>query len=252
MMKKSIKNRIIVAMLIMVLIPLLICGSVAMLLSYNSAMNSTETDMREMAVLCSNHIQWELQTFKTIAVETGCNPTLSDTTVSNDQKKAILDVRVKENGFDSGDIIDANGKCIFEDEDYSGEAFFREAMNGKTYVSSPAVSSETGKLTAYISAPLWEGGIENSTVVGCVCFIPKEDFLNDIMRGVEFSEHSAAYIIDSNGDTIADVDTQLVKDGENIEDLAAKGHIRSGRLLYSCRISCKNEKRRNGLLRLHA
>lgn len=222
MKKSSIKKKIIVAMLIMVLIPLLICGSVAMILSYNSAMNSTETDMREMAVLCSNHIQWELQTFKTIAVETGCNPTLSNMTASNDQKKSILDVRVKENDFDSGDIIDANGMCIFEEEDYSSEKFFQEAMKGNTYVSSPAYSSETGKLIAYISAPLWEGGVENSTVVGCVCFVPKEEFLNEIMRGVNFSEHSAAYIIDNDGNTIADVDTQLVKDGENIEELAAK------------------------------
>ncbi|MGN1136931.1 MAG: methyl-accepting chemotaxis protein [Oscillospiraceae bacterium] len=241
--KMPIRKHITVVLLIMVLLPLLICSDTAMALSYNTAINSAETNMEEMAILCSNHIQWELRTFKTIARETGCNQDLADSTVSNDKKEEILNARVEENGFEAGDIIGADGKCIFDGKDYSGETFFKEAMKGNTYISSPVVSSETGKLTVYVAAPLWENGIEGSTTIGCVFLVPEEEFLNDIMRAVKISDNSAAYIIDKNGNTIADVDSELVKNGENIEALAAADT--SGQVGYDT-LAAAHVKMRNG------
>ncbi|MGN0696585.1 MAG: methyl-accepting chemotaxis protein [Oscillospiraceae bacterium] len=238
-----IKKHIITVMLVMVLLPLLICSDVAMAMSYYSAISSAQTNMEEMAVLCANHIQWELQTFKTIARETGCNRDLADPAVSNDEKEEILDLRVRENDLAQGDIIGADGKCIFDGEDYSGETFFTEAMKGNTYVSEPAVSEETGKLTAYIAAPLWENGVEGSTAVGCVFFVPEEEFLNDIMRNVKFSENCAAYMIDKYGNTIADVDSELVRNGENIEALADEDT--SGQVGYAT-LAAAHVKMKNG------
>lgn len=241
--KMPVKKHIIIVMLIMVLVPLLICSDTVMMLSYKTAIRSAESNMEEMAILCANHIQWELQTFKTVARETGCNRDLADPNVSNEKKEETLDARVEENGFEAGDILNADGKCIFDGEDYSGETFFKEAMKGNTYVSSPAVSSETGKLTTYVAAPLWENGIEGSTPIGCVLFIPEEEFLNDIMREVKVSDNSAAYMIDKNGDTIADANSETVKGGENIEALAAADT--SGQAGYAT-LAAAHEKMRNG------
>ena len=220
--KMSIKKHIIVVMLILVLLPLLICGGVAMVLNYNTSVNLSAANMKEMAVLTADRIHWELQTFSMIAREAGCNATLADPAVSSEQKKEILDLRVKENDFRQGDIIGSDGKCIFDGEDFSSETFFIEAMKGNTYFTAPAVSSENGTITAYAAAPLWEGGVEGSTPIGCVYFIPSEEFLNDVMREIKFSNTSAAYMIDKNGNTIADVDSEVVKNGENIEVLAAE------------------------------
>lgn len=237
--KMPIKKHIIVVMLVMVLLPLLICGGVAMGLNYNTSVNAAATNMEEMAVLCAERIHWELQTFTTIAREAGCNSELADPAVSNSQKEEILDVRVKENIFRQADIIGADGKCIFDGEDFTNDPCYIEAMKGNTYFSEPTVSPETGKITAKVSAPLWEGGVEGSAPVGCVYFVPDEEFLNDIMREIKFSEHSAAYIIDKNGNTIADVDSDVVKNGENIEALALEN---SG---YKA-LAATHEKMRNG------
>ena len=50
--------------------------------------------------------------------------------------------------------------------------------------------------------------------------MPNEEFLNDIVRTLKINENGASYIIDKNGNTIADFDMQLVKDGENIQKKA--------------------------------
>ena len=238
-----IKKHIIVVMLIVVLLPLLICGCVAMKLNYNTAVKSTETNMEEMAVLCANHIQWEIRSYKNIAKDAGCNRLLANPAVRNEMKEETLNAKVEENGFASSAITDAEGKSIFDGEDYSDYIFFTEAMKGNTYFSAPTVSPKTGMLTAYIAAPLWDNGIEGSKIVGCVFFVPDEEFLNDIMRGIKFSDNSAAYMIDNNGNTIADVDAEVVRGGENIEALAAADT--SGQAGYAT-LAAAHVKMRNG------
>lgn len=82
------------------------------------------------------------------------------------------------------------------------------------------VGRSNGKLSVIIAAPLWKNGVLNSEVEGCVYFVPDEEFLNDIVRALKINENGASYIIDKNGNTIADFDMQLVKDGENIQKKA--------------------------------
>ncbi|MGN0552643.1 MAG: methyl-accepting chemotaxis protein [Oscillospiraceae bacterium] len=241
--KMPLQKHLTVVMLVMILIPLLICSDAAMTMSYNAAINSAKTNMEEMAILCSNHIQWEIQTYKNIAREAGCNRVLANPAIRSEMKEETLNALIAENGFLSGSIIDNNGQDIFDGKDYSDCEFYKEAMAGNTYFSSPAVSPETGKLTAYISAPLWDNGIKGSTTLGCIFFVPDEEFLNNIMRGVKFSDNSAAYMIDKNGNTIADANSETVKSGENIEALAAADT--SGQAGYDT-LAAAHVKMRNG------
>lgn len=67
-----------------------------------------------------------------------------------------------------------------------------------------------------VAAPIYEGGVKGSSIVGVVYFVPQETFLNDIVSSIKVSEHNRAYMINNSGDTIADttLDTITV---QNIE-----------------------------------
>lgn len=67
------------------------------------------------------------------------------------------------------------------------------------------VGRSNGKISVIIAAPLWKNGVLNSEVEGCVYFVPDEEFLNDIVRTLKINENGASYIIDKNGNTIADL-----------------------------------------------
>ena len=218
--KMSIKKHVIVFALIMVLLPLFICGGVILVMSYNTAINSAATNMEEIAVLSADRIQWELESFSVIAQETGCDIELSDPTVSVDRKKEILEKVSKQYELTRGNLIGSDGIGVIDGKDYNDREYFHVVMTGNTYISEPVLSKTTGLLNVVVAAPVWENGVSGTKVIGCVYFIPDEEFLNDIMRQIKFSEHSAAYVIDKNGNTIADVDTEVVKNGENIEALA--------------------------------
>lgn len=218
--KMSIKKNIVVVSLIMVLLPLFICGTVMLVMSYNTAVNSTATNMEEIAVLSSERIRWELDSFSNVALGAGCNSMLGDPSADLEAKQKFLDVVVSQHGFSRSSLIGTDGKNIFNGIDFSEKPCFIEAMKGNTSISMHINSADNGSIMIIIAAPIWKDGIVNSEPVGCVYFVPDEEFLNDIMREIHFSDNSAAYMIDKNGNTIADVNTDVVKNGENLEALA--------------------------------
>ncbi|MGN0657308.1 MAG: methyl-accepting chemotaxis protein [Ruminiclostridium sp.] len=241
--KMPIKKHIIVITLVMVLLPLLICGGAAMILNYNTTMNAVSSNMAEMAVLTADRIKWELDSFLAVTRGTGFNIEIASASVSNETKTKILEEKASQYGMIRGGLISADGISIIDGKDYSDRGYFQEAMKGNTCISEPLISKITGELTIIIAAPVWENGVFGTTPVGCVYFVPNEEFLNDIMREIKLSEHSAAYMIDKDGNTIADVDSDVVKNGENIEVLAEENSSGEGGYVT---LAKAHEKMRNG------
>ncbi len=216
---KSIKRHIITSTIIIVSIPLIILGFFAALSNSYSSSSMAESSMHEAAELAASRVEWEIEAFKVVADETGCNVEIADSSVSSERKQELIDQRVDQYELDRGCFIDGNGMGI-NGIDYSDRDYFKAAMKGNTTVTEPMLAKSTGALSIIIAAPVWENGLPDTTVVGCVYFVPDDNFLNDIMSQITVSENSAAYIIDQNGNTIADIDPQVVIDGENIEELA--------------------------------
>lgn len=224
---KSIGKKIFVTTIILTMSSLIILGVLASVLNYSSTMSTVKQNFQETAKLASSRVQWELDAYSNIASELGMIKRLSDESSTIESKNEILDNHVQKYGLQRCNIIDSKGIAI-NGTDYSDRDYFQKAMKGENYISTPLISKTTGKLTIIVAAPLWEGGLAGTTPVGCVYIVPDEEFLNDIVRDIHVSENSSAYIIDKDGYTIADVDSQLVLDQENIgkeaEQAASKGN----------------------------
>ena len=89
----------------------------------------------------------------------------------------------------------------------------QQALSGNVYVSQPLVSKITGELTIMVAAPLYSN---RGLVAGAVYFVPPETFLNDIVSSIKVSENSRAYMINKDGDTIADITLETITT-QNIE-----------------------------------
>lgn len=215
--KKTIKSKIITAIVANVAISLILVGGISAFMTYNNTVSTLENTMAELATVASERVAWELSAYKNIAIEVGSTQELANPEIATDEKKSIIDQRAKTHGFESGNVIGLDGKSIFDGTDFSDREYVKAAFKGEASVSDPVVSKVTGKLAIIIAAPLWENGVPNSRVVGAVYFAPKEDFLNQIMTSINISEHSGAYILDKEGNTIADVKMDTVLANQNIE-----------------------------------
>ena len=199
-----------------VLAALLAVGASSIVLSYRSTVATVSQMMSETAVLAAERIEQELIAYRNVAMDTGCIPQLSDASVSVDDKRAIIDERVKMHGFQRGNIIGADGISIFDGNDYSDREYVKQAMQGTVYVSEPLISKITGELSIMVAAPLYSDGSRNAKIVGVVYFVPPETFLNNIVSSIKVGESGRAYMINRSGDTIADITLDTVTT-QNIE-----------------------------------
>ncbi len=216
---KSIRTKINKYLLLTVLVALVAVGATSITLNYKSTIATVDQMMSETAVLAAERVEQELLAYKNVAMDTGCIQQLSDPTVSVEEKRSVIDERVRMHNFQRGNIIGADGISVFDGKDYSDRVYVQQAMRGNVYVSEPLVSKITGELSIMVAAPLYASGDQSSSVAGVVYFVPHETFLNDIVSSIQVSEHSRAYMINSSGDTIADItlDTITV---QNIESEA--------------------------------
>ena len=202
-----------------VLIALIAVGASSIALSYRSTIAIVDQMMSETAVLAAERIEQELTAYKNVAMDTGCITQLSDSSVPTAEKQAIINERVAMHGFQRGNIIGVDGYSIFDGKDYSDREYVKQAMGGNIYVSEPLVSKITGELSIMVAAPLYANGEHGSEIVGVVYFVPQETFLNDIVSSIKIGENSRAYMINKNGDTIADITLDTITT-QNVEQEA--------------------------------
>lgn len=218
---KSIRSRLLVNIIGgMVLLAALIT-LLSAIFSLKSTAQSTQKTLTETAKVAASYIAAELETYQAVVQETGALPSLSDPSLSPEEKMAIVDQKIKYYGFARGNIVDANGISPVDGLDLSEREYFKESMKGNSWISEPAVSKSTGEVVIMVSAPIWKGGVPNSEVVGVVYFTQTSKLITDLVREIKVGDSGTAYILNKAGTTIAHHDDTIVQNFENTQEMAA-------------------------------
>lgn len=212
---KSIKSKILVSMIVTVTVSLIVVGGVGCFLGYQGTESSVKASLQRMASLASERVSSELELYKNIVSETGNISRLSNPEITLQEKESILQQRIESNHFERYNLLNLQGISLIDGKNYSDRTYFKEAVQGNTYVSEPLISSVTGKVTIIVSAPVWANGEEGGQVAGVVYFVPHETFLNDIVSSLKISRRGSAYMLDARGTTIAHEDLENVRSQEN-------------------------------------
>lgn len=197
----------------------IILGVVTSVLSYVSSISAISETINNTSDVAANYVSAALQQYVAVAYETGSIARLADPEKSVEEKASILNQRINDHDFEGGYIIDSNGIDLITGANFSDRDYFKAGIKGNTYISTPAYSEVTKKVSYVVAAPLWEGGIPGTTPVGVIAYIPNGEFLNDIMRSIKIGKGGTAFMLDKNGITIADLDSSLV----GVEDSIALG-----------------------------
>lgn len=215
----SIKTRIQKSTMLITLVPLILLGLVTGYLNYDSTNATLEKSMKETVEIAAERVEWEITSYKNIVNDLGTSSDMASTMISQESKQELIDQKVTEYHLSRGKLIGSDGIAQIDGTDYSDREYFKESMAGKIYVTEPMIAKTTGELSIIISAPVWKGGEEGTQVIGVVFIVPDEDFLNDIVNGIQVSKGGSAYMLDATGNTIAHKNMELVKSFSNtIED----------------------------------
>jgi len=197
----------------------IVLGIITSILSYVSSISAVSETINDTSDVAANYVSAAMEKYVAIAYETGSIARLADPDKTVVEKSAILKQRIKDHNFENGFLLDSTGTDVITGVNLSDKEYFKEGMKGNTYISTPAFSAVTEEVSFAVSAPLWEGGIPGTTPVGVVVFVPDGEYLNDIMRSIKVGRGGTAFMVNSDGITIADINSEIV----GVEDCLAAG-----------------------------
>ncbi|TAN68983.1 methyl-accepting chemotaxis protein [Paraclostridium sordellii 8483] len=207
---KSIKTKLTLIISCFVVICCLLLGAITSFLNYKTSNNILSKAIVETTKQASETVSQKIINLENAAIQTGIIKEISDPKVSKEEKQNIIARQEKLYGLTLGHILDLKGIDTFSGKDYSDREYFKIAMSGKSYMSSPIISKTTGKPTMLVAAPIWENGVQGSKIVGVVTFNVNKDFLKDIVSNIQIGENSYPYLLDKEGTTIAAKDDSLI------------------------------------------
>lgn len=212
---KSIKTKILSIVLIVLFLSLGTVSAVFGIMSIKGTESTVQSIMSETAQTAALAVQNRITVSKYVVKEIGAISRLSNLETPYEDKRKILDSKVKEYGFINISVTDANGVDL-EGNHVGDQEFFKKAMAGENYVSEPIVNADKSGSIIYFSAPLWEKGLFNTKIVGVVYLSTDGKYLSNITNTINVGKTGSAYIIDNQGTMIANGDEKLVNSQTNI------------------------------------
>ncbi len=214
-MKKSIKTKFILIICLLVTLSLVIVGATVIVLMYNNSLYSIKQTMTETSKISIELISESLETYKAVTNETGLVARLSNPNISIKDKQDVISQKVKQYNFLMGNIVDLSGNGILSKVNVADRDYFKNALNGKTTISDVILSRSLNKYVISIAAPLWEGGVYGTKIVGVIYFLVDANLLTEITNKIRIGETGLVYILDKEGNTIASHDYEAVINREN-------------------------------------
>ncbi|HEX2945377.1 MAG TPA: EAL domain-containing protein [Clostridia bacterium] len=115
-------------------------------------------------------------------------------------------------------LADTEGNAVTTDNEtlYIGDRkYFKDAMNGLTTVSDPIVSRVDGTAVICFAVPIMDG----DKVTGVLYATYSADVLSLMTDKIKLKDNGSTFIINKDGDVIANDDRNLVYAGENNLDI---------------------------------
>ena len=208
---KKIHTKIMILIILATLGVSMVNVILSTLISRRSTLTAIEQTLTETTDLAALAAQNMISTYTLTIAEIASSPLLSSPEVSDSEKQAFIQSKVDAYYMRFGGMADIQGKDTVHGTDISGEPFFRAALQGSSYMSSPY--SAGNDMYMVVSAPIKSA---DGTVQGVVYFQCDTTLLQSIINEIQIGENGDAYILNKEGTTIAALETEEVLNQENL------------------------------------
>ncbi|MEF9934320.1 MAG: methyl-accepting chemotaxis protein [Clostridium sp.] len=218
---KSLKGRLMMNINLLVVVICVSLAVISFMLSRKTIENTTYTSLPQVAKQAAGRVEANIKEQLSVLELVATNPSLTDDRVKIEDKLTILSNEAKRMGHGSMTYSSVDGDAYTTDGQHiniSGDLTFKDAIGGKSNVSSPFPNQKDGSLIVIYSVPLHKEG----KVVGVINAVRDGDELNGYVKDIRYGETGTSYILDKTGTLIADVDKELVLSQDNAIENAKK------------------------------
>ncbi|HKM32066.1 MAG TPA: methyl-accepting chemotaxis protein [Oscillospiraceae bacterium] len=204
---RSIKTKIMAAGLSIILIMGLVIGGAVSVIFYQNSLANMESILSSNATAYAQSIRNAVSVYKVQLENLASQSIITDDSLSISQKEAILAKEAKRSSFKDFSVAYGDGKT-YSDTDISARDYFKEAMNGQTYISSPIIRLTDGSVTIMAATKVNNSTNFYGALYGGIYYTT----FGELIDNIKISETGYAFIVDKNGSIIAHPDNNIVVD----------------------------------------
>lgn len=217
MKKTSIKALITICFAGILIVSSVVMLFVTQLMVRNYFRRQVSDDMKIIVEQVANNINQEFESVESLINELSNNTLLTDRYALWSEKTNFFEDRAKKLGFNKFFYTELNGEATnitpeADKFDASNEAYFKEAVKGKVYISDIMTDSKNGTKYIVVSVPYYRYG----QIEGVFGGVKSMEFMNKLCADFKWKSTGNLSIFDSNTQLIAHTNGQLVKDGLNV------------------------------------
>lgn len=211
---RSIKKKLQVSIVVLVVAVSSVLSIVSSVLLMQDAKENMTVRIEEGAEAYSQSVENAINIYKTKIESVAQDATITDPTLSVEQRNASLAAAAKKYGFESIIIADSNGDTS-DGVNVKDREYFQKSLAGQTYLSSPLLSKATGKMVLIISTQL-NGG--NEVVYARL----SSDLFSQMIHNISIGTSGYGFIVDKAGTIVAHKNQDTVSEQTNYIELAKK------------------------------
>ncbi len=213
---RSIKRTLLTGMVSLTVGISILCGVSSGITLYQNSDQSMKDQVTLAANAYSQSVQNKLQQYRLGIEQIATTNLITGTSSSAAGLAAMKTTLAKEYGFTEVHVIDATG---LDDNgvDQNNSDYFKQAMQGKTYISSPMPSKEQGMVICVSTK------VNNSTgYSGVVYGVLKGDTFSSMIDNATIGKTGYSFITNKTGFIIAHKDRNIVNNSTNYIEMAKK------------------------------
>lgn len=203
---KSIKRTLLFGMVGLTVTVSILCGVVTGTLLYQNSNSNMKDEVSVASKGYSLALQNKIQQYKLAIEQIAADDSITDPDLTADNLKSEKDRLATKNGFLTVSTADASGKSDIAGINISEREYFKQAITGVTYISSPVVSKKDQSTALYIAAK-----ISNSTGYNGIVFASlSSDTFSSMVDDATIGQTGYSFILDKTGTIIAHKDRNVV------------------------------------------
>lgn len=207
---KTIKSKILVSILTVVLLGSTLIGVITALLNANGIDILMEKTLGPATQMAANAVEWRMDNYWTALQEAAASDIFIQSAPDAPELVPIRDEIAARNGFLYTGKMDATGFSS-TGFSYADEEYFQQCKSSmQPYISD--IMSDGNQMIFLLEVPIVVNGSFEGIVYGGI----SADFLTDIVVNLAMGDDGVAYVLDQRGNVIGHREKTVVEEGSNM------------------------------------
>ena len=211
---KSIKSKIQVSMLSVVLIGSVLIGVITALLNASGIDDVMTKTLGPATQMAADAVEWKMGNYWTALQEAAASDIFRESEPTDPALVSVREEIAQRNGFLYTGKMDATGFSS-TGYNYAEEEYFKQCKSTmEPYISD--IMNDGQRMIFLLEFPIINNGRFDGVVYGGI----SADFLSDIVANLAMGSNGVAYVLDNRGNVIGHRDASIVEEGSNMIEAA--------------------------------